>query len=70
MSAAVSTSQRLFCQLEEIDILLKELLEKISRNARFDTVEHIVLSLLEKDKERKKTLEIGNQCPTCILFSV
>ncbi|KAH9286887.1 Mediator of RNA polymerase II transcription subunit 4 [Echinococcus granulosus] len=57
MLAGIPTRQRLFCQLEEIDVLLKELLEKINRKVRFDDIEHIVLSLLEKDKGIKETMK-------------
>ncbi|KAL5962161.1 Mediator of RNA polymerase II transcription subunit 4 [Taenia solium] len=57
MSAGIPTRQRLFCQLDEIDGLLKDLLEKINRKVRFDDIEHIVLSLLEKDKEIKETMK-------------
>lgn len=56
--------------MDEIDALLKDLLEKINRKVRFDDIEHIVISLLEKDKEIKETMKTGNCWYKLTLFSV
>lgn len=57
MSTGVSTKQKLLCQLDEIDKILKDLSDKVNRKAKFDDIEHLVLVLLEKDKEYKATLK-------------
>uniref|UniRef100_A0A5K3G6G0 Mediator of RNA polymerase II transcription subunit 4 n=2 Tax=Mesocestoides corti TaxID=53468 RepID=A0A5K3G6G0_MESCO len=57
MSTGISTKHRLLCQLEEIDGLLKDLLDKVNRKSKFDDFEHVVLFLLDKDKEVKETLK-------------
>lgn len=59
MCAGIPTKQKLFSQLEDLDYLLKELLDKVNRRPRYDDIEHTIFSLLDKDKEFKATLQTG-----------
>ncbi|KAM3179107.1 hypothetical protein ACTXT7_001245 [Hymenolepis weldensis] len=57
MCAGIPTKQKLLSQLEDLDCLLKELLDKVNRRPRYDDIEHTIFSLLDKDKELKATLQ-------------
>lgn len=59
MSTGISTRQKLLCQLEEIDRLLKDISDKVNRKSKFDDIDHSVLLLLDQDKEYKSTLITG-----------
>ncbi|VDN96569.1 unnamed protein product [Rodentolepis nana] len=57
MCTGIPTKQKLLAQFEDLDCLLKDLLDKVNRRPRYDDIEHIIFSLLDKDKELKATLQ-------------
>ncbi|VDN12750.1 unnamed protein product [Dibothriocephalus latus] len=57
MSTGVSTKERLLSHFESIDGILKDILDRVTKKAKFVEYEHLVRLLLDKDSEIKRTLK-------------